>query len=71
MISERLFRYENDWALAPVLGIGLKRALSEGHRICIDNLIQDEYSYILKLQSENENLKKDLEFHKKLLEKHI
>jgi len=59
-ISKRLFEYENDWALAPIFGIGVKRALSEGHRICMDNLIQNEYSYILKLQAENDRLKREL-----------
>ncbi|NDV46274.1 hypothetical protein D0T49_04375 [Paludibacter sp. 221] len=65
-ISERLFEYESDLTMSSILGIGLRRALSEGHRVCIDSLIQNEYAYILRLQGENERLKRELSFYKEL-----
>lgn len=67
-ISENLFKHEDDMLLASMIGVGFKRSLSESHRVLMDSVITNEYSHILKLQSQIEDLQRKVLFYKSLSE---
>ena len=64
-IYDRISEYENDEHVA-FLGLDLKIELRKSSFHLMNTVIEREYSHILSLETENENLKRELEFYKAL-----